>query len=88
MTIAAKLSTICEQHGVDALYAFGSRAHEIAALVQERLAADSRSAADVDLGVLPENNGNVVGAFAAADRGAAYAHDKSLYALDSILSDV
>ena len=53
MTLGAKLSAICEQYGVDALYAFGSRADEIAALVQDPLAANSGSAADVDLGVLP-----------------------------------
>lgn len=53
VTLGANLLSICEHYGIDALYAFGSRADEIAALVQGDVASVSRGAADVDLGVLP-----------------------------------
>jgi predicted nucleotidyltransferase len=53
MTLLEKLSALCERHGVDALYVFGSRAAEVAAFVRGHDALDPTSGADVDLGVLP-----------------------------------
>ncbi len=51
--MATDLAAVCERYGVDALYAFGSRAAEVDAFVRGRGALDRASVADVDLGALP-----------------------------------
>jgi predicted nucleotidyltransferase len=48
-----RLEEICREHGIDALYAFGSRAAELAKCVREGAALDERSRSDIDLAVLP-----------------------------------
>ena len=50
---AEKLRALCRRHDVGALYAFGSRAAEVAAFVQGQGPLDSTSRSDIDLGVLP-----------------------------------
>ena len=54
MVADTDLSALCERYGLDALYAFGSRATEVAACVRGDKDLDSESAADLDFGVLPE----------------------------------
>lgn len=53
MTAAEQIADLCARYGVDALYAFGSRAAEVAAFVRSQAVLESASASDVDLGVLP-----------------------------------
>lgn len=53
MTSAELLAELCGRYGVDALYAFGSRAAEVAAFVRGQGVLNSPSASDLDLGVLP-----------------------------------
>lgn len=53
MTAAAHLAALCARYGVNALYAFGSRAAEVVAFVRGQAVLVSTSASDVDLGVLP-----------------------------------
>ena len=48
------MSALCERYDLDALYAFGSRATEVATCVRGEKDLDSESAADLDFGVLPE----------------------------------
>ncbi len=47
------LAGLCGRYGVDALYAFGSRAAEAAARLQGACPPDSSPSSDLDLGVLP-----------------------------------
>jgi uncharacterized protein len=56
MSVATELAAVCDRYGVDALYAFGSRAAEVAAFVRGRGARNPASGADADLGVLPRRN--------------------------------
>jgi len=66
--LAATLTGLCEEHGLVALYAFGSRADEIAERVTGRQTGQPTHAApsesDVDIGVQPQR-GRVL---SAADR--------------------
>lgn len=48
------LSALCGRYGLDALYAFGSRATEVAACVRAAGALDPAQAADLDFGVLAQ----------------------------------
>lgn len=52
MTVARQLASLCERYGVDALYAFGSRAAEIAAFVRGEAPLDPAGRSDADFGVL------------------------------------
>jgi predicted nucleotidyltransferase len=52
VTVASHLRAICEAFGLDALYCFGSRAMEVAAVVAEEGRLDPTNRSDVDLGVL------------------------------------
>ena len=48
------LSALSRRYSLDALYAFGSRATEVAACVRGEGELDSADAADLDFGVLPQ----------------------------------
>lgn len=48
-----KLVDICCRYGVRDLYAFGSRAGEISAMIDNRLTSFSLPGSDVDIGVFP-----------------------------------
>lgn len=52
--ISGGLASICCRYGIDALYVFGSRAPEIAALVRLGQPLNKTTASDVDIGVLPK----------------------------------
>ena len=52
-TRQAALGRLCDQFHIDILYAFGSRAKEVKAWLDETLAHLSDSPADVDIGVKP-----------------------------------
>lgn len=52
--VGGGLTTICCRYGIDALYAFGSRASGIADLVRCGQALTDTEASDVDIGILPE----------------------------------
>lgn len=52
--VADGLSSICRRYGIDAVYAFGSRAPAIAALVRSGQPLSQTTASDVDIGVLPK----------------------------------
>ena len=54
MVAIADLRALCRSHGLDALYAFGSRGTELAAFLRRERALDPANAADFDVGVLPE----------------------------------
>jgi len=49
-----ELARISEKYGVSAFYAFGSRAKEVAALIQRNSDTPVKSTADVDIAVLPD----------------------------------
>lgn len=48
-----KLATLCQAHGIQVLFAFGSRAREALELVDGRRGALADSGADLDIGVKP-----------------------------------
>jgi predicted nucleotidyltransferase len=52
--IGGGLSQICRRYGIDAIYAFGSRAVEIADVVKSGHVSTGKTASDVDMGVLPQ----------------------------------
>lgn len=52
--ISGGLASICRRYGIDAVYAFGSRAPEIAALVGSGQPLSQTTASDVDIGILPQ----------------------------------
>jgi hypothetical protein len=56
MTVVDRLAALCERYGLDALYAFGSRAAEVAAFVRGHGALNPLSGSDLDFGVLPRPN--------------------------------
>jgi predicted nucleotidyltransferase len=56
MPVVDMLAALGKQYGVDALYAFGSRAAEVAAFVRGRGGLNPSSRSDLDVGVLPQPN--------------------------------
>jgi hypothetical protein len=57
--LATELARLCRAHGAIALYAFGSRAAEIAGRVRGGEAPSDRGSADVDVGVLLPKEGTL-----------------------------
>ena len=53
MSLKQKLAGICRRFGVQDLYAFGSRAVEVSAMVDNRSVSFSSPGSDLDIGVLP-----------------------------------
>ena len=53
MNLRQKLTGICRQYDIRDLYAFGSRAGELSAMVDAGPASFSRPGSDADIGVLP-----------------------------------
>ena len=53
-TLEAKIQTIGERYGIVALYAFGSRAGEVAGLIRGQLGIREHSSSDLDIGVQPK----------------------------------
>lgn len=53
MSVRDRLHALARRHELDAVYAFGSRADEIAKLVRGEGPVDSTNRSDVDIGVLP-----------------------------------
>ena len=51
---AATLRSLCEEHGLIAMYVFGSRSEEIAALASGQAVRGAHPDADVDIGVQPQ----------------------------------
>lgn len=51
--ISRKLSEICRRYEILDLYAFGSRAREIFALVQNQPVSSAEPGSDADIGILP-----------------------------------
>ncbi len=51
----SQLAALCREHGISALYAFGSRAKEAADWVENKIPDMAPSTSDLDLGVLPES---------------------------------
>ena len=49
-----QLTEVCRRYGIDVLYAFGSRAKEIAEWISGQKKAASHLMSDVDIGVLPQ----------------------------------
>lgn len=56
---ADALAAICDQFRVAALYAFGSRASEALAWIENAKARMSAGASDLDIGVLPQAGGRL-----------------------------
>lgn len=52
--IEAELKSIGNRYGIIALYAFGSRAGEVAGLVRGQLGIQEHPSSDLDIGVQPE----------------------------------
>ena len=52
--IGAELKSIGNRYGIIALYAFGSRAGEVAGLVRGQLGIREHSSSDLDIGVQPK----------------------------------
>lgn len=52
--VSGDLKTICRRFGIEAVYAFGSRAAEIADVVRSGHISTGEAASDVDIGVLPQ----------------------------------
>jgi len=52
--IGAELKSIGNRYGIIALYAFGSRAGEVAGLIRGQLGIREHPSADLDIGVQPE----------------------------------
>ena len=53
--ISGGLRSICRRYGIDAVYAFGSRAADIARLVTCDQPLSDTTTSDVDIGVLPKS---------------------------------
>ncbi len=53
MDLSKPLPSLCQRYGVDSLYAFGSRAGEVAACVRGEGRLHQSRESDVDLGALP-----------------------------------
>ncbi|MEW6682147.1 MAG: nucleotidyltransferase domain-containing protein [Nitrospirota bacterium] len=53
-SLQAALADLAGRHGLDAVYAFGSRSQEVAALVRGEPAVSKSPRSDVDIGVLPK----------------------------------
>jgi predicted nucleotidyltransferase len=51
--LAGTLRSLCEEHGLIAMYVFGSRADEIAALASGQAVRGAHPDSDVDIGVQP-----------------------------------
>jgi len=54
-----ELRSIGKRYGIIALYAFGSRAGEVAGLVRGQLVSREHPSADLDIGVQPEPGGRL-----------------------------
>ncbi len=54
MVDVAELLVLCRSYGLDAVYAFGSRGKELAAVLRGEGSLDPANTADFDLGVLPQ----------------------------------
>jgi uncharacterized protein len=54
MSSEAKIKEAATRFGISEIYAFGSRAQEIACRVRGELVSAALSASDVDIGVMPE----------------------------------
>lgn len=54
---AQRLEGICEEHGVSALWAFGSRGREALAVVRAESGGVADSGSDLDVGALPLGDG-------------------------------
>jgi len=52
--LAATLRSLCEEHGLIAMYVFGSRSEEIAALASGKAVRAAQPESDVDIGVQPQ----------------------------------
>ena len=52
--LAAALRGLCEEHGLVAMYVFGSRSEEIAALASGQAVRAAQPESDVDIGVQPQ----------------------------------
>lgn len=52
---SSDLASICRRYGVDSLYAFGSRASEVAHAVKTGQLLTDSTGSDVDIGVLPRS---------------------------------
>jgi hypothetical protein len=50
-----RIAALCENHGIESLHSFGSRAREIADWVEGKRSALERLAADIDIGTLPQD---------------------------------
>jgi predicted nucleotidyltransferase len=51
------LADICQQSGVETIYAFGSRAMELLAWLRDEIAQLTPGPSDVDIGIKPRRNG-------------------------------
>ena len=49
------LTSLCHKYNIRDLYVFGSRAHEISAMVHGRGKISQETDSDIDIGILPEN---------------------------------
>ena len=49
-----QLTEVCRRYGIEVLYAFGSRAKEIAEWISGQKKAASHPMSDVDIGILPQ----------------------------------
>lgn len=56
MNVHQTLAALCRQNQIDILYAFGSRAKEVKAMLDENWEKLPDCASDVDIGIKPEKN--------------------------------
>ena len=54
--LVSSLTELCVEHRLVAMYAFGSRAQEVAARVEGREARAAHPSSDIDIGVLPRRD--------------------------------
>jgi predicted nucleotidyltransferase len=59
MQVHRSLVQLCRQYRLDILYAFGSRAKEVKAMVAENWVALPEKTSDVDIGIKPAKNVNL-----------------------------